>query len=92
MTQAKHLITVKSHNPKRQQNEHKNIISGSHLPFSLVQNTSTNTNTQMLLMRRKGGDHGANNKSWEMFHELMPYKWETIQIQIQIKIKIQIQM
>ena len=45
----------------------------------------------MLMMKIRGGDHGgANNKSWEMFQELMPYKWETIQIQIQIKIEIQI--
>ena len=31
--------------------------------------------TQILTMRRKGGDQeGANNKSWEMFQELTPYR------------------
>ena len=28
----------------------------------------------MLTMRSRGGDHGANNKSWEMFQELEPYR------------------
>ena len=41
-------------------------------------NVSTNTNTNhhmLMMMKIGGGDHGgANNKSWEMFQEPMPYR------------------
>ena len=32
------------------------------------------TRRKMRMMRRKALDDGGNNKSWEMFQELMPYR------------------
>ena len=57
-------------NTNTNKNRNTNVNSNTNV------NTNTNTNHHMLMMMKiRGGDHGgANNKSWEMFQEPMPYR------------------